>query len=189
MTPIRPLLPVQTGSQSLILKQAFSYLNNRKRYHSSIFTEQIVKFKYVIYKPSSAIVQTANQIYKKSNSTIWQITISIYRSFTSKLYQWPLIWPLFLSIPEKFRSFKKIISQQPIPTRGITHSAQIFALLYRSLILEERSIFTNKVTPIWPLLLVQTGSHKFNIKTIISQQPQEVHSQFLKPLYRSLFVK
>ena len=30
---------------------------------------------------------------------------------------------------------------------------------------------------------------KFNIKKIISQQPQEVNSQFFTPLYRSLIVK
>ena len=36
VTPIRPLLPVQTGSQSLILKQ--SYLNNHKRYISNCWT-------------------------------------------------------------------------------------------------------------------------------------------------------
>ena len=45
------------------------------------------------------------------------------------------------------------------------------------------------MTPIWPLLPVQTGSQSLIFKKIISQQPQEVHSQFLTPLYRSLIVK
>ena len=47
MTPIRPLLPVQTGSQSLILKQ--SYLNNHKRYISNFWTiVQIVNCQKII---------------------------------------------------------------------------------------------------------------------------------------------
>ena len=47
MTPIWPLLPVQTGSQSLILKQ--SYLNNHKRYISNFSTiVQIVNCQKII---------------------------------------------------------------------------------------------------------------------------------------------
>ena len=34
------------------------------------------------------------------------------------------------------------------------------------------------MTPIWPLLPVQTGSKSLLLKQIISQQPQEVNSQF-----------
>ena len=34
------------------------------------------------------------------------------------------------------------------------------------------------VTPIWPLLPVQTGSEYVIFQKIISQQPQEVNSQF-----------
>ena len=49
MTPIRPLLPVQTGSQSLILKQ--SYLNNHKRYISNFWTiVQIVNCQKNMYQ-------------------------------------------------------------------------------------------------------------------------------------------
>ena len=84
MTPIWPLLPVQTGSQSLILKQ--SYLNNHKRYISNFWT----------------IVQIVN--------------------------------------------CQKILQ---------------------------------KSDPIWPLLPVQTGSQSLIFTKIISQQPQEVNSQFL----------
>ena len=47
MTPIKPLLPVQTGSQSLLLKQ--SYLNNHKRYISNFRTiVQIVNCQKII---------------------------------------------------------------------------------------------------------------------------------------------
>ena len=35
------------------------------------------------------------------------------------------------------------------------------------------------MTPIWPLLPVQTGSQSLLLKQIISQQPQEVNSQFV----------
>ena len=52
----------------------------------------------------------------------------------------------------------------------------MFAPLYRSLIVKK---YLQKVTPIWPLLPVQTGSQSLILKKIISQQPQEVNSQFL----------
>ena len=52
----------------------------------------------------------------------------------------------------------------------------MFAPLYRSLIVKK---YLQKVTPIWPLLPVQTGSQILILKKTISQQPQEVNSQFL----------
>ena len=52
----------------------------------------------------------------------------------------------------------------------------MFAPLYRSLIAQKH---LQKVTPILPLLPVQTGSQSLILKKIISQQPQEVNSPFL----------
>ena len=45
------------------------------------------------------------------------------------------------------------------------------------------------MTPIWPLLPVQTGSQSLLLKQIISQQPQEVNSQFLHYCTDRLFSK
>ena len=52
----------------------------------------------------------------------------------------------------------------------------IFAPLYRSLIVNK---YLQKVTPIWPLLPGQTGSQSLIFQKIISEQPQEVNSQFI----------
>ena len=113
-----------------------------------------------------------------------------------------LIWPL-LPVQTGSQSLKK--NHISTTARG---KFTIFAPLYRSLIVKK---YLQKSDPIWPLLPVQTGSQslargKFTIfaqivvcqkictpiwpllpvqtgsnciKKIISQQPQEVNSQFL----------
>ena len=52
----------------------------------------------------------------------------------------------------------------------------MFEPLYRSLIVKQNY---KKVTSIWPLLSVQTGSQSLILNKIISQQPQEVNSKCL----------
>ena len=59
----------------------------------------------------------------------------------------------------------RIISQRP-HLRNLT---KVLMLFFRD----------HKVTPIWPLISVQTGSQSLRFKKIISQQPQEVNSLFL----------
>ena len=83
------------------------------------------------------------------------------------------IWPLLiLSKSEvKVSYLKKIISEQPqeVNLQSQHHCTD------RQL---SKSIYT-KVTRIWPLLSVQTGSQSFIFKQIISQHPQEVNLQYL----------
>ena len=83
-----------------------------------------------------------------------------------------LIWPL---LPVKTGSQSWISLKNHISTtaRG---KFKICTPLYRSLIVKT---YLQKVTPIWPLLPVQTGSQSLLLKQIISQQPQEVNSQFV----------
>ena len=73
MTPIRPLLPVQTGSQSLILKQ--SYLNNHKMYISNFWTlyRSLIVKKYV---PKSDPIWPLLPIQTGSQSLIFTKIIS-----------------------------------------------------------------------------------------------------------------
>ena len=79
----------------------------------------------------------------------------LYRSLILKKIftkRWPQLNLYFLSKPEvKVYYLKQIISQQPQKVHFT-----IFEPLYRSLTCQQ--IFTKKVTPIWPLIPVQTGS-------------------------------
>ena len=56
------------------------------------------------------------------------------------------------------------------------------------IVYSEKNIY-KKVTPIWPLLPVQTGSQSLVLKQIISQQPQKVNSQFVHYCTDRLFSK
>ena len=72
VTPIRPLLPVQTGSQNLILKQ--SYLNNHKRYISNCWTiVQIVNCQKILITkwPNLTFTSCPN---RKSKLNIFKIS-------------------------------------------------------------------------------------------------------------------
>ena len=80
-----------------------------------------------------------------------------------------LIWPL-LPVQTGSQSLKNHISTI---ARG---KLTIFAPLYRSLIVKK---YLQKSDPIWPLLPDQTGSQSLLLQKIISQQPQEVNSQFV----------
>ena len=99
--------------------------------------------------------------------------------FTKK---WPQFDLYFLSKPEVkvYLYYKKHISTT---ARG---KFTICALLYRSLILK-KNIY-KKVTPIWPLLPVQTGSQSLILKNHISTTARGKFTIFA-PLYRSLIVK
>ena len=134
VTPIWPLLPVQTGSQSLLLKQIISQ------------QPQEVNSQFVHYCTD--------------------------RLFSKKYLQKGDPNLTFTSCPNRKSKFT-------IKTNHISTTARgkftIFAPLYRSLIVKK---YLQKVTPIWPLLPVQTGSQSLLLKQIISQQPQEVNSQF-----------
>ena len=105
--------------------------------------------------------------------------VNCQKIFTKK---WPNL--TFTSCPN--RKLKFTIKQNHISTtaRG---KFTMFALLYRSLILKK--IFTKR----WPqfdLYFLSKSEVKVEyLKKIISQQPQEVNSQFFAPLYRSLIVK
>ena len=135
MTPIWPLLPVQTGSQSWIS------LKNH------ISTTARGKFK--IFAP-------------------------LYRSLIVKKYlqKSDPIWPLLpVQTGSQSLLLKKHISTT---TRG---KFKIFAPLYRSLILKK--VFTKR----WPqfdlYFLCKPEVKVEYLKKIISQQPQEVNSQFV----------
>ena len=93
-----------------------------------------------------------------------------------------LIWPL-LPVQTGSQSFTicdEVIRYRISLKNHISTTARgkftIFAPLYRSLIVKK---YLQKSDPIWPLLPVQTGSQSLLFKKIISQQPQEVNSQFL----------
>ena len=83
-----------------------------------------------------------------------------------------LIWPL-LPVQTGSQSWISLKNHISTTARG---KFTIFAPLYRSLIVKK---YLQKSDPIWPLLPVQTGSQSLLLKKIISQQPQEVNSQFL----------
>ena len=134
MTPIWPLLPFQTRSQSLILKK------------NHISTTTRGKFK--ICEP-------------------------LYRSLIVKKYLQEGDPNLtFTSCPN--RKSKFTIKKNHIST---TASGK-FTICAQQIVNSQKNIF-KKVTPIWPLLPFQTRSQSLIFKKIISQQPQEVNSQFL----------
>ena len=134
VTPIWPLLPVQTGSQSLLLKQIISQ------------QPQEVNSQFLHYCTD--------------------------RLFSKKYLQKGDPNLTFTSCPNRKPKFT-------IKTNHISTTARgkftIFTPLYRSLIVKK---YLQKVTPIWPLLPVQTGSQSLLLKQIISQQPQKLNSQF-----------
>ena len=113
VTPIWPLLPVQTGSQSLILK--LSYLNNHKRYISNCWTiVQIVNCQKILITkwPNFTFTSCPNRkskftIKKKHISTTargkFTICALLYRSLILKKVftkWWPQLDLYFLSKPE-----------------------------------------------------------------------------------------
>ena len=112
VTPIWPLLPVQTGSQSLIFKK--SYLNNHKRYIPNFCTiVQIVNCQKIFTKkwPNLTFTSCPNRkskfnIYKNHISTTargkFTIFAPLYRSLFVKKYlkKWPQFDLYFLSKPE-----------------------------------------------------------------------------------------
>ena len=103
----------------------------------------------------STIVQIVNSQKKKN----------IYKKVTP-------IWPL-LPVQTGSQSWISLKNHISTTARG---KFTIFAPLYRSLIVKK---YLQKSDPIWPLLSVQTGSQSLQLKQIISQQPQEVNSQFV----------
>ena len=133
MTPIRPLLPVQTGSQSLLLKKIIS------------------------------------QQPQEVNSQFLYRSLILKKVFTKR---WPQLDLYFLSKPEvKVEYLKK--NHISTTARG---KFTIFAPLYRSLIVKT---YLQKSDPNLTFTSGPNWKSKFNINTIISQQPQEVHFQFL----------
>ena len=108
--------------------------------------------------------------HKRYISYFWTIVqiVNCQKIFTKK---WPNL--TFNSCPNrksKFNIYKNHISTT---ARG---KFTIFTPLYRSLIVKK---YLPKSDPIWPLIPVQTGSQSLLLQKIISQQPQEVNSQFV----------
>ena len=117
VTPIRPLLPVQTGSQSLILKQ--SYLNNHKRYISNFWTiVQIVNCQKIFTKkwPNLTFTSYPNRkskfnIYKNHISTTargkFKIFTPLYRSLILSKYNYRKVTPNWPLLPVQTGSWKE----------------------------------------------------------------------------------
>ena len=91
----------------------------------------------------------------------------------------------FTSCPNRKSKFNIWKTHIGTTTRG---KFTMFPPLYRSLFV--KNIFIKKVTLIWPLLLVQTGSQGLiPLNKIVSENPHRVKFTILAPLYRSLIVK
>ena len=153
MTPIWPLLPVQTGSQSLVLKQIIS--QQPQKVNSQFLhycTDRLFSKKYLQKgDPNLTFTSCPNRKSKFTNKTN-HISTTVRGKFTicTPLYR-SLIVKKYLQKSDPNLTFTSCPNRKPkftIKTNHISTTARgkftICALLYRSLILKK--IFTKR----WP---------------------------------------
>ena len=185
LTPIWPLLPVQTGSQSLPLKQIISQqpqeVNSQFVHYC---TDLLFSNKYLQKgDPNLTFTSCPNRKQK--------FTIKTNHISTTARGKFTIFTPLYRSLIVKkylqksdpnltFTSCPNRKSKFTIKTNHISTTARgkftICALLYRSFILKK--IFTKR----WPqfdlYFLSKPEVKSLLLKQIISQQPQKLNSQF-----------
>ena len=185
VTPIWPLLPVQTGSQSWIsLKNHISTTARGKfTIFAPLYRSLIVKKYLQKSDPNLTFTSCPN---RKSKFTIKKNHISttargkftifapLYRSLILKKYLQKGDPNLtFTSCPNRKSKFNILKNHISTTARG---KFTIFAPLYRSLIVKK---YLQKSDPNLTFTSCPNRKSKFTIKKIISQQPQEVNSQFV----------